>query len=415
MSRFHHTQLSNGLNVIAERVDHARSISAGFFVKTGSRDETPSIAGISHFLEHMAFKGSDKRDALAVNRDFDKVGAKHNAQTSEEDTVYHFTSLPEYLPPAFEVLADIMRPKLDATDFDVEKQVILEEIKMYMDNAMSVAYEAARELHFTPHPLGRSVLGTLESVGALTIEEMRDYYARRYGPSNIVLAFSGRIDWPALVDMAAERCGDWTGVEAKRVTPPAKGTGKFRVIERAEDNQQSVVMIADAPSLESPDRYAAQLLATALGDHTGSRLYWTLIDPGLADGAEVSYQDYNQAGAFYTFLGCDPAEAEANIQKVVDVYKQVRDEGIAADELEVVKNKVLSRSVLRGERPMGRLMSIGFTWSYRREYIPLESEIEAFQRVTPADVKRVLEEWPQPPMTITTVGPKTSINPPDFS
>src|SRR5262249_29522666 len=152
--------------------DRAHSIAAGFFVKTGSRDESTELAGVSHFLEHMVFKGTARRDALAVNRDFDKVGAKHNAQTSEEDTVYHVTALPEYLPGAFDVLADILRPSLRGEDFETEKKVIVEEIRMYLDNPMSVAYEEAKALHFGPHPLGQSILGTVESIEALGVDQM---------------------------------------------------------------------------------------------------------------------------------------------------------------------------------------------------------------------------------------------------
>src|SRR3954462_9619048 len=193
--QFHHTVLDNGLHVIAELNDQARSVASGFFVKAGSRDETAEIAGLSHFLEHMVFKGTPRRDALAVNRDFDRVGAKHNAQTSEEDTVYHFTSLPEYHPAAFDVLADILRPSLREDDFETEKKVIIEEIRMYQDNPMMVAYEAAKEAHFAPHPLGHSVLGTVESITALTADQMRAYFARRYSPANIVLVVAGNAQW----------------------------------------------------------------------------------------------------------------------------------------------------------------------------------------------------------------------------
>src|SRR4051794_11780845 len=200
--QFHHTVLDNGLQVIAELNDQARSVASGFFVKTGSRDEAPEVAGVSHFLEHMVFKGTPRRDALAVNRDFDRVGAKHNAQTSEEDTVYHVTCLPEYLPQAFDVLADLLRPTLKPDDFETEKKVIIEEIRMYLDNPMSVAYEAAKAAHFAPHPLGQSILGTVESIAALTVEQMRDYFDRRYSPANIVLAFAGKSDWDEVVALA---------------------------------------------------------------------------------------------------------------------------------------------------------------------------------------------------------------------
>src|SRR5258708_5246652 len=184
---FHHTVLDNGLQVIAELNDQARSVASGFFVKAGSRDESPEVAGVSHFLEHMVFKGTNNRNALAVNRDFDKVGAKHNAQTSEEDTFYHVTCLPEYLPKAFDVLTDILRPSLREDDFETEKKVIIEEIRMYLDSPMSVAYEAAKAAHFGGHPLGQSILGTVDSITDLPVGKMRDYFARYYSPANIVL------------------------------------------------------------------------------------------------------------------------------------------------------------------------------------------------------------------------------------
>src|SRR6516225_6091272 len=224
---FHQTTLSNGLQVIAELNDRAHSVAAGFFVKTGSRDESSDVAGVSHFLEHMTFKGTRRRDALTVNRDFDRVGAKHNAQTSEEDTFYHVTCLPEYLPPACDVLADILRPTLRDEDFETEKQVSIEEIRMYLDNPMSVAYEAAKTAHFGAHPLGNSILGTVESIKALRIEQMRDYFAQRYSPANIVLGFAGRGNWENLVDLATAHCAGWHGGPAPRQAVPVRGTGAF--------------------------------------------------------------------------------------------------------------------------------------------------------------------------------------------
>jgi predicted Zn-dependent peptidase len=410
--RFHQTMLDNGLEVIAELNDRAHSVAAGFFVKTGSRDESTGLAGVSHFLEHMTFKGTPRRDAMAVNRDFDRVGAKHNAQTSEEDTFYHVTCLPEYFPQAFDVLADILRPTLRSDDFETEKQVIIEEIKMYMDNPMSVAYEAAKSTHYVTHPLGNSILGSVDSITALTAEEMREYFERRYSPANIVLGFAGKAEWPILVDLAQDRCGSWQGGEASRSALPVRGSGAFRTILRADDLQQTVVGVCDGPAVESKDRYAAHLLATILGDHTGSRLYWTLIDPGLADGADLSYQDYNQAGAYYTFLSCEPETTQANLARIAEVYQNAMARGVTADELAQAKNKVSARSVLRSERPMGRLASLGFHWMYHHAYISVEEELEAFNQVTVADLRRLLQEWPLWPMTLVSVGPNTDLRSP---
>jgi predicted Zn-dependent peptidase len=409
---FHHTTLPNGLQVIAELNDRAYSVASGFFVKTGSRDEAPEVAGVSHFLEHMVFKGTARRDALAVNRDLDRVGAKHNAQTSEEDTVYHVTCLPEYLDGAFEVLADILRPSLRAEDFETEKKVIIEEIRMYQDNPMMVAYEAAKELHFAPHPLCHSVLGTVASIEALPVERMRAYFNDRYGPANIVLAVAGKTEWEHVVELAGRHCGGWTGGRAGRTVTPSRGTRAFKALLREDDSQMTILGVADAPPLESAERYAAGLLATILGDHTGSRLYWTLIDPGHADGIELSYQDYNGAGAFYTFLSCDPGEAQANLGRIAEVFRHVMAGGVTEQELTQAQNKVLARTVLRGERPMGRLMSLGYHWSYRGEYVPVEKEIEEYSRVTPGDIRGILDRWPLLPMTIVSVGPTTEIHAP---
>jgi predicted Zn-dependent peptidase len=409
--RFHQTVLPNGLQVIAELNDQARSVATGFFVKAGSRDEMPEVAGVSHFLEHMVFKGTERRDALAVNRDFDRVGAKHNAQTSEEDTFYHVTALPEYLPKAFEILSDILRPSLREKDFETEKNVIIEEIKMYQDNPMSVAYDAAKALHFGLHPLGRCILGSVESISEMQVDRMRAYFVQKYSPSNIVLAFAGRATWDQAVALAQECCGSWSGEETGRQAVAPRGSGKFQALLREDDLQQTVIGVSDGPALESPDRYGAQLLATILGDHTGSHLYWALVDPGHADGAELSYQVYNQAGALFTFLSCAPEEATANLERIAEVYRAVMSRGVSDDELNQAKNKVLSRSVLRSERPMGRLGSLGFHWTYRREYQSIEAELDAFGRVTPADIRRILEAWPLLPMTVVSVGPTTDVTP----
>ena len=414
---FHHAELANGLQIVAELDDRAHSVAAGFFVKAGSRDESTELAGVSHFLEHMIFKGTPRRDALAVNRDFDRVGAKHNAQTSEEDTLYHVTCLPEYLPEAFDVLADIMRPTLRADDFETEKKVIIEEIRMYLDNPMSVAYEAAKAAHFGAHPLGQSILGTVESIGAMSVDQMRGYFAGSYSPRNIVLAFAGKSDWDGLLALAERHCGAWTGVAEGNASPTRReprpmGTGSFEALLRADDQQQTVIAVSAAPELESEDRYAAALLATILGDHTGSRLYWDLIDPGHAEGADISYQDYNQAGAYFTFLSCEPDEVQANLARLDAAFRLAAADGVTADELQRAQNKVVSRSVLRSERPMGRLSSLGFHWTYRREYLTVDREIEAYENVKLADIRRVLEAYPLSPATIVSVGPTTDVHRP---
>src|SRR5229473_1039384 len=154
---FHSQKLPNGLQIIGEVLPSSRSVALGFFVRTGARDEAPDESGVTHFLEHMVFKGTPRRTALDVNRDFDRIGAHYNAFTSEENTVFYAAILPEYLPQAVDVLSDILRPSLRVEDFDMEKNVIIEEIGMYEDQPMWSAYDHAKQAFFGEHPLGKSV------------------------------------------------------------------------------------------------------------------------------------------------------------------------------------------------------------------------------------------------------------------
>src|SRR5438270_8288993 len=164
---FHSHTLQNGLQLIGETSPSARSVALGFFVRTGARDETGEVSGVTHFLEHMVFKGTPHRTALEVNRDFDRIGAHYNAFTSEENTVFYAAILPEYLEPAVDILADILRPSLRTEDFEMEKNVIIEEIGMYEDQPMWSAYDNAKRAYFDRHPLGNSIMGTPDRIRAL--------------------------------------------------------------------------------------------------------------------------------------------------------------------------------------------------------------------------------------------------------
>jgi predicted Zn-dependent peptidase len=180
--KFKHQMLSNGLQVVAEVNPQAYSAAFGFFVNAGSRDETETNSGVSHFLEHMAFKGTPTRSAEDVNRQLDEMGSHSNARTGEERTIYHAAVLPEFQTPILELLCDLMRPSLRDDDFDVEKKVIVEEILMYDDQPPFGGHERIMAAYFGDHPLSRSILGTVDTVQALTPQAMREYFESRYSP-----------------------------------------------------------------------------------------------------------------------------------------------------------------------------------------------------------------------------------------
>jgi predicted Zn-dependent peptidase len=401
--------LANGLEIVAECNAAAYSSAIAFFVKTGARDESDAVAGVSHFLEHMMFKGTAHRSADDVNREFDEMGADYNAGTGEELTVYHAAVLPEYQDPAVELLGDILRPALREADFDMEKQVILEEIQMYEDQPPFGADDKARAMYFGSHPLGHSVLGTAKSIGDLSVEAMRGYFHHRYSPANIALVVAGHIDFPRLVAAVERQCGAWQPVPTERVIQPCAARDGFRVLRKKSATQQYLLQLSAGPAAEDTDRYAAKLLATVLGDDSGSRLYWELVDPGLAEQVSLGHCEYQGVGTMITYMSCDPEQAAGNLQRIVDVYRKAEADGITAAEVEQAKNKVRSRIVLSSERPRGRLFALGTDWIYRREYRPTEVDLAAVARLTTDDLMAVLAKYPLTRATIVTIGPLTEL------
>ena len=407
---FHSHKLPNGLQLIGETSPSSRSVALGFFVRTGSRDETPEVAGVSHFLEHMMFKGTPRRTALEVNLDFDRIGASYNAYTSEENTVYYAAVLPEYLPKAMDVLADILRPSLRQEDFDTEKKVILEEIKMYEDQPGSVASENARRIYYEKHPLGNSVLGTSASVADLTRDQMHGYFSRRYSPTNIIVSAAGNFDWNELVRLATEACAKWEPGESGRGNRTEwTGTGGLHVLTRETVQQEHVMFMSGGPPADSPLRYAADTLALAVGDDSGSRIYWALVDPGLADSADCTYYENDGSGCAYASYSCEPEETEGNLAIMRTVLAEVQKNSITAEELMQAKSKIASRVVRGSERPMGRMQAIASAWSYTGEYRDVDTELKNFNAVSLENVREYLDRYPLDSSTVIAFGPVKSL------
>ena len=394
---FLHERLANGLDVVAETSASAVSTSLGFFVKTGARDERDAEWGVSHFLEHMVFKGTADLPGDEINRHFDALGAAANAFTSEEDTVYYATVLPDRQGEAVDLLARMMRPALRTADFDTEKLVILEEIRMYDDQPPFGADERCRAAFFGPHPLARSVLGTVESIGGLPVESMRDYHRRRYAPGSIVLAAAGAVDFPALVADARRLCGDW---EPQAVPPraaaapaaPACGPRVERIVRPAAALAYAT-RLTPGPSEAHADRFAAKLLATLLGDGSGSRLYWEFVDTGAAEQATLHHQEFLDAGLFLTQLSCDAADAADLLDAIREIYETAARDGIPAREFEQARNKLAARVVLAGERPRRRLFEVGGEWAHAGVYRSVADSLAIVEGLTRDDLARVLATW----------------------
>ncbi|MBI5725455.1 MAG: insulinase family protein [Planctomycetes bacterium] len=407
--KFEHTQLANGLMIIGEVNPSAASMAAGFFVRTGSRDETPDIAGASHFLEHMMFKGSSRRSPFDINRDFDAIGANYNAATSEENTVYHGAVLPEFDQKLLDILADMLRPALRQDDFDTEKNVILEEIARYEDMPRFRVYDKLMSEFFAGHPLGQSVLGTRQSIGGLTSGQMRDYFDRRYSPDNITAVGVGNFDFGRFVSKIDDLCHEWRPAQTSRaIPPPPNGRRRRVIVDRKLVREQVGLMIA-GPAAQDDRRYAASLAAAIAGDDTGSRLYYALVEPAIADEAAVEYNPMDQAGVFLTAISAEPAQAKKAVNIALDEFGKLRSGGPTEDELSAAKNKIASGAAIQGELPMGRLAAVGFDWIYRKQYLPLAGHIDCLLAVTKDQVMDVLRQYDLSAPTMVSLGPLEAI------
>lgn len=401
----HLRQLDNGLTIIGEHEPAAHTVAMGFFVRTGARDETPEISGVSHFLEHMMFKGTLRRTPHDVNREFDEMGARYNAFTSRENTVYYGHVLPQFQSRLLDLLADMMRPALRDDDFNVEKKVILEEIAMYQDRPHFAVRDVLQKTYFDSHPLGMSILGSPHSIQDLQRDQMQAYFTRRYAANNLTLVLTGNYDWDAATAQAEGLCGGWNTAEAPRELELANPVPAVRVEHSDKFNRAHIALLAPGLAAQDERRYAAAVATEAIGAGDGSRLYWALVHPGIAEAAQLGHESSDGVGTYSGYLLADPARA----QESLDVFRRVVAEacasGLGAEEVERAKRRMASRTVLGAETSMGRLRPVGLDWVYRREQKSADDALALLLAVTPESINALLAENPFERAVIVALGP----------
>jgi predicted Zn-dependent peptidase len=403
--RYDHHTLPNGLTIVGEYNEAAQSVALGFFTRTGARDETPEVSGVSHFLEHMMFKGSERRSAEEVDREFASMGANYNAFTSNETTVYYGAVLPEFQSRLIDLLGDMLRPSLRQSDFDTEKQVILEEIAMYKDRPSYAVYDLARMTYHHGHPLGNSVLGSTESISALERDQMLNYFNQRYAPNNMVVALTGKYDWQSAIAQIEQVCSAWQPMDTPRSLTPPQPIPQERMQPEPQRDRVYLAAVAPGPSAQDESRFAADVLARIIGGGRGSRLYWALVYPGIAQSADISFYEQDGAGAFYIFVSCSPERTTEVIDLVRATLNTVQAEGVTEEELVRARRKIASALVLSSETPMGRLTSVGYDWLYRGRIEPLTETVDRFLAVTADDVDALLRGRPFDTLTLVGIGP----------
>ncbi len=249
------------------------------------------------------------------------------------------------------------------------------------------------------------MLGSKESITKLTRDQMKGYFDARYGPGNMVLAVAGKVDFDALMVDVEKCCGQWKHLDVQRSYSQPSLAPKRRHIKDAKLKRHYVAMLCAGPSAQDETRYAAQVLSDVVGDHEGSRMYWALVEPGLADEADFSFYPHDHIGSFMVYASCDPERAGQVEGLLLSELEKIVKDGLTDEEVSRSKNKIESATVLQGEIPLGRMRNLCGRWTYNREYRSLEEDLTKLESITRNDLVAVVEQYKFNPMTITTLGP----------
>jgi len=385
--------LPSGLKVLLAPDPLAQTVAMGYFVQTGARDEESSEMGASHFLEHLMFKGNDRVSGAELNARLDALGGHANAFTSDEATVYHAASLPERAPELLDALSVLLEPALRPEDVEVERGVILEEIAMYQDQPEARVFDALRAAYWGEHHLGHQVLGTVQTVSALTPERLRHNFLTRYGSPSVVLVATGQLDPQAVLAQAAEISADWPQTVHERQTSPRHPVSALHLLPDDTLGRLHVAVCTPGLAASHPLREAAAVLSEIIGGENG-RLYWALLDTGLADSADLAHAEYQETGVFEGGFSCDPGRAAQVLAIFRGVLQDVQTAGVSDAEVRRAARKLAVSTLLRSETPQGQLFGLGMEYLALGRVMTVEEAVERVAGVTPADVRALLDLRP---------------------
>jgi predicted Zn-dependent peptidase len=344
-----------------------------------------------------------------VNREFDEMGARYNAFTSEEATVYYGNTLPRFQERLLDLLSDMMRPSLRDEDFDMEKNVILEEIAMYQDKPQFLVFDLARETYYRDHPLGSSILGSPESIKNLSRDQMHEYFSRRYAANNLTLVLTGNYDWGAAVSQIETATRQWNTADSPRTLSTLAPLPQTKIETSDKFNRAHILLMAPGFAADDERRCAAALACEAIGADDGSRLYWELVHPGHAEAAQIGHDANDGDGVYYGYILCDPHKAGEVLNTLKTVVRNACDMGLSNEEIERARRRMTSQMVLGAETPMGRLRAVGMDWLYRREQKTPDEMLQKLLDVSAEDVNAALALHPFERATTVALGPMKTL------
>src|SRR5215470_3786716 len=411
-SPIEHTVLDNGLTVITEQMNHVRSASVGIWVRSGSRHEQKPLNGISHFIEHTLFKGTRNRTSREIAVESDAIGGNVDAFTSREVAAYYVKVLDEQLPRAFDLLADLVtNPLFDNGELDRERNVVLEEIKMVEDTPDDLVHEVFVANFWPDHPLGRSILGTIDTLSTFDHERVANYFKGVYVPRNLVVAGAGNLEHEQFVDMVARYLGGLEDRPANLVAS-APSPVKRRIVLDKDLEQAHLVMGTVCPSMTSTDRYPVHVLNVILGGGMSSRLFQTIREEhGLAYAVFSGVNAYTDAGYLSVYAATSPEQVTDVIRLSVEEFNKFKIEQVSEAELQRAKDQLKVSIMLSLESTSARMSNLARQEIFFGRQFTLDEILERINRVTADDVQRVANDiFASDELAITAVGQLGSLD-----
>ena len=408
--------LPSGLRIVTEEVPSVRSAAIGIWVNIGSRDETPAVAGASHFLEHLLFKGTKRRNALEISSSIESVGGEMNAFTSKEYTCFYARVIDTDLPMAIDVISDLITSSVvTALDVDAERKVVLEEIAMRDDDPSDLVHDLYSETYYGDTPLGRPILGTIDSINNMSRNTVFNYYKKRYLPQDLVVAVAGNIKHKRVVAMVEEALSrdnflDVQGTPQIRPNTAVKGGKQGRVGIIYRKSEQAHMFYGMQGVARNDDRrFTMGVLSSALGGGMSSRLFQEIREKrGLAYSVYSYAQQFAGSGQIGFYAGCNPSKATEVINIIQEVLADVASNGMSHEEIERAKGAVRGSLVLSQEDSASRMSRIGKSEIVYGNIMGFDEILKAVARVTPEDVRVIASEFLTKTPTLGVVGPYKS-------
>jgi predicted Zn-dependent peptidase len=407
--------LSNGIRVVSETLPKSRSVSIGVWVKVGSRHEPPEIGGISHFIEHLFFKGTQKRTAKDIAIEMDSIGGEMNAFTSQETTTYYAKVVDEHLPVAIDILSDILLgSKFDPVEMEKERKVILEEIKGVEDTPDDYIHELFTSTVWPDNSLGRPILGTKDTIKSLKHEHIITYIDNYYSPKEIVISVAGNFEHARLIELLNGSFGrlSRTGIPKKEETPAFTGTMS---VKKKQLEQAQLCIGCKGLNYTHEDRYVISALNTVLGNSMSSRLFQEVREQNALAYSIYSYvTSYRDTGLLTVYAGTDPSNALQVARLVLKEFKKIAGEGITSSEEARVKNQIKGSLVLSLESSNSHMSRIARQEIYYGKYVSMDDIIKGVEKVTAGQVQRLAQQlFSRENISLTILGPLSRADVPD--